>query len=117
MKVHLLVCPEKGEKPEYTFAMEMPSLPHSGDYLSVLRIDPKTKEALTDESGQLQFESYVVVRRRFVCHFPDDGKIYNNQGQGFTDDVGIELRPAKSYYTAQNFEKFLSADSEKWEWG
>lgn len=81
MKVAFVVVPPGGGEADYQFILDLPALPHTGDYVQVLRSDEK-------ETGY----DYFIVRRRW---FSLTAKDVGRERQHAFDNVVVEVEFAK----------------------
>jgi len=87
VRVKLSFVPPGGGEVDYGLTMEMPALPRTGDYISVLR------EGRPDRGPDyVGADDFIVRRVWWFCKYPEDGKTSHVAGQepAGTAEVNVE---------------------------
>ena len=126
-KVTLLVCDKPDKKQDYSLPFMLPAVPREGDYVRVMRTDPKTGEPrytasrADRDNPQAQklpeVETFVVKRVRWELKFPSSDTGYGDDTPGTFEELLVEVIPANSYFAHPNFKTYLPPNSPEFEWG
>jgi hypothetical protein len=86
VKVHLSFVPPGGGETDYSLIIEMPTVPQTGDYISITR------------PGQQGAEDFIVKRTWWNVE-------YNNNNIGSTKDFWVECEFALGPYSSEIHQK------------
>jgi len=87
MKVQLSFVPAGGGESDYGLPIEMPEIPHKGDYITITR--PKQEGS----------EDFIVKRTWWILDYDD------SIGIGSTKTIGVECEFAIGHYSSDQHRK------------
>jgi hypothetical protein len=108
-----VIVPPGGGEAEYSLQMNVPALPREGDYVTIMR-DREGPVAGVD----IGTEDFIVRRVWWAFHYPDDGALYHEAGEGPVgklSGVSIECELAKGHYSCERHVKACGAKARTFE--
>jgi hypothetical protein len=94
MKVRLIFVPPGGGEADYQLQFELPAIPQTGDYISILR------------DQEVGYESFIVRRTIWELQYPASKGVTADDGShGTPSTIYVECEFARAAFSSENHKK------------